>query len=217
MNNNEFLISYLISNEKKIFSDYLNEEQKKEYLLQFNTILSVQKIFNSNNKENLNNIKDIFDDIFSSLKNFSESKNNINVSKELFDQYEVLLFNYINTYHAGFNDILINNIQFTVNISNNNLLYRFFFIKMYLFHYLACLHFQIFDSKNKSIILENKNLKSNLISILKFLLNNESNITNENKIIFIKCFILCIMSLKLLIMMKYKIFLIILKKMIILY
>ena len=74
MNNNEFLFSYLISNEKKIFSDYLNEEQKKEYLLQFNTILSVQKIFNYNNKENLNNIKDIFDDIFSSLKNFSESK-----------------------------------------------------------------------------------------------------------------------------------------------
>ena len=199
-NSNQVLNSFFISNEKKIFSDYLNEEQKKEYLSQFNTILSVQKIFNNNNiKENLNYIKDIFDNIFSSLKNFSESNNNINISKELFDQYEYLLFNYIYTYHTGFNDILINNIQFTLNNNSNNsniFFYRLLFIKMYLFQYLTCIHFQIYDAKNKSIILDNKTLKNNLISILNYLLNNESNINNNNKLIFIKCFILCLIALK---------------------
>ena len=194
VNTNDILCSFLLSNEKKLFSDYLNEEQKHEYLSKYNNILSIQKIFNQNNKEYLNGIKDIFDNIFSTLKNFSESNNNINISKNLFDQYEFLLFNYINTYHIGFNDILINNIKFTIN--NNNLFYKLLFTKMYLFQYLTSIHFNIFDSKSKSVILDNKTLKDNLLSILNFLLNNETNINDINKIIYFKCFILCLLSLR---------------------
>ena len=164
--------------------------------MQFNCILFVQKIFNKNNKENLYNIKEIFDNIFSSLKNFAESNNDINVSKELFEEYEYLLFNYINTFRIGFNDILINNIQFTLNINNYNIFYRLLFIKMYLFDYLTCLHYQVFDIKNKSIILDNKTLKNNLLSVLNYLLTNESNITKNIKIIYFKCFVLCLMALK---------------------
>ena len=196
LNNNDILNMYLISNDKKLFSDYLDEDLKKEYLLQFNSILSVQKIFNRNNKENLYNIKDAFDNIFCSLKNFAESNNDININKELFEKYELLLYNYINTYHIGFNDILINNAQFILNINNNNLFYRLIFTKMYLFHYLACIYYQIFDINNKSIILENKTLHNNLISILNYLLSNESNIKNNNRILYFKCFILCLISLK---------------------
>ena len=194
LNNNEILNSFLISNEGKLFSDYLNIEQKKEYLSKFTTILYVQKVFIQNKKENLNNIKELFDNIFSTLKNFAESNNDIKITKELFEQYENLLFYYINTYSIGFNDILFNNVQFTLN--SNNFFYRLLFIKMYLFQYLTCIHFKIFDSNNKSSILENNILKNNLISIINYLLNNESNINEFNKIIFLKCLILCLISLK---------------------
>ena len=193
-NNNDNLNSFLISNGNKLFSDYLNEEQKKEYILKFNIILLVQKMFNLNKKQNLNDVKDVFDNIFSTLKNYANSKNDINMRKEFFEQYELLLFNYITTNNFGFNDILLNNIQFTLN-SSTNFLFRLLFIKMYLFQYLTCLHYNIFDLKNKALILENKNLKNNLISILNYLLDNESSINNVNKILYLKCFILCIMSL----------------------
>ena len=189
------LNSFFISNEKKLFSDYLNEEQKKEYLYKFNNILLIQKIFNKNIKQNINNIKDVFDNIFSTLKNFAETNNNINITKELFDLYELILFNYINTYHYGFSDIIMNNIQFTLNKNNNNLYFRLLFIKMYLFQYLTCLHYGIFDSKNKSLILENKNLQNNLISILNYIIYNGTNINNNNKIIYLKCLVLCMISL----------------------
>ena len=194
INKNEILNSFLILNDKKLFSDYLNEEQKIDYLTKFNTIISIQKLFIPNKKENINNIRDIFDNIFSTLKSFSISNNNINMSKELFSKYESLLFNYINTYYIGFNDILINNIQF--EISGNNLFYRLLFIKMVLFNYLTCLHFNIFDSNNKSMISENKTLKNNLLFILNYLLKNESNINDINKVIYFKCFILCVISLR---------------------
>ena len=198
MNNDDNLISYLISNEKKLFSDYLNEEQKIEFISNYITILSIKKLFNTNEKENLNDIKDIFDNIFSTLKNLFQSTTNINMSKKLFEQYEFLLFNYINTYHIGFNDILINDIKLNVNEnnSNNNFYYRLLFIKMYLFQYLTCLHFNIFDSSNKAMIIENKNLRNNLCSIIKYLLSNQMNINDGNTIIFFKCFILCLLSLR---------------------
>jgi len=65
---------------------------------------------------------------------------------------------------------------------------------MYLFQYLTCLHYNIFELNNKAIILENKNPQNNLVTILNYLLNNESNINDMNKILFLKCFILKISS-----------------------
>lgn len=192
--NNDNLNSFLISNGNKLFSDYLNEEQKKEYILKFNTILLVQKFFNLSKKQSLNDVKDVFDNIFSTLKTYSNSKNDVNLTRELFEQYELVLFHYITAYNFGFNDILINNIQTTLN-SSTNFIFRLLFIKMYLFQYLTCLHYNIFELKNKALILENKNLKNNLVSILNYLLDNESNINDANKILFLKCFILSIMSL----------------------
>ena len=192
--NNDNLNSFLISNGNKLFSDYLNEEQKKEYILKFNTILLVQKFFNLNKKQNLNEVKDVFDNIFSTLKTYANSKNDVNISRELFEQYELVLFHYITAYNFGFNDILINNIQTTLN-SSTNFIFRLLFIKMYLFQYLTCLHYDIFELKNKALILENKNLKNNLVSILNYLIDNESSINDTNKILFLKCFILSIMSL----------------------
>ena len=192
--NNDNLNSFLISNGNKLFSDYLNEEQKKEYILKFNTILLVQKFFNLNKKQNLNEVKDVFDNIFSTLKTYANSKNDVNISRELFEQYELVLFHYITAYNFGFNDILINNIQTTLN-SSTNFIFRLLFIKMYLFQYLTCMHYDIFELKNKALILENKNLKNNLVSILNYLIDNESSINDTNKILFLKCFILSIMSL----------------------
>ena len=61
---------------------------------------------------------------------------------------------------------------------------------MYLFQYLTCLHYNIFELNNKAIILENKNPQNNLVTILNYLLNNESNINDMNKILFLKCIIL---------------------------
>ena len=78
--NNNDLDSFLISNGNKLFSDYLNEEQKKECILKFNTILLVQKFFNLNKKQNLNGVKDDLDNIFCTLKTDANSKNNVNLT-----------------------------------------------------------------------------------------------------------------------------------------
>ena len=76
------------------------------------------------------------------IKDAFEANVNINISNELFIKYECLLFNYIDTYKIGFNDIFINQIQFIGN--NNNLSYKLMFIKMHLFNYVQYLfHYQL--------------------------------------------------------------------------
>ena len=194
LNNNEILNNYLLFNDKKLFSDYLNQEQKTEFINKFIIILLIQKIFLQKKKENIFLIKEVFDNIYITLKNFCNSNMDINIPKELFEKYESLLFNYINTYKDGFSDIFINEINFVNN--NNNLLYKLMFIKMYLFNYLVFLHYQIFENNNKYSITSNQTLKKNLIIINQFLLNNDININNINKIIYFKCFILNLISLK---------------------
>ena len=194
INNNEVLNNYLIFNDKKLFSDYLNEEQKKEFLNKFIIILSIQRIFLQKKKENISIIKDIFDNIYITLKNFCDANIDIKMTKDLFERFENLLFNYINTYKVGFGDIFINEIYFISN--NNNLLYKLMFIKMYLFNYLVFLHFQIFENNNKYPIISNPTLKNNLSKITQFLLNNDQNMNEINKIIYFKCFILSLISLK---------------------
>jgi len=194
VNNNEVLNSYILYNGKKLFSDYLKEEVKIEFINKFIIILNIQKVFLQKKEENIMKIKDAFDNIYITLKNFCEANVNINISNELFIKYESLLFNYIDTYKIGFNDIFINQIQFIGN--NNNLTYKLMFIKMHLFNYLTFLHFQIYENIDKSMIISNSTLKNNLVKIIQFLLSNSSNINEVNKIIYFKCFILCLISLK---------------------
>ena len=194
VNNNSMLNSFLLNNDKKLFSDYLNIEQKNEFINKFNKILLIQKIFLQNKKENVSFIKDIFDNIFITLKNFCNVNVDINMNKALFEKYEMLLFNYIDIYKSGFNDIFINEINFVEN--GTNFFYKLLFIKMYLFFYLIFLHFEIFTKNNKSTLISNAILKNNLVNIVQFLLNNDININESNKILFFKCLVLGLVSLK---------------------
>ena len=196
VNNNEMLNSFLLNNDKKLFSDYLNKEQKKEFINKFNKILLIQKIFLQNKKENIPIIKDIFENIFFTLKNFCNTNTDIKITKDLFEKYEMLLFNYIDIYKVGFNDIFINEIKFIEN--NHNFFYKLLFIKMYLFFYLIFLHYEIYtkNNNNKSNIFSNEILKNNLLNIVQFLLNNDSLINETNKILFFKCLVLGLVSLK---------------------
>ena len=196
VNNNETLNSFLLNNDKKLFSDYLSVEQKKEFINKFNTILLIQKIFLQNKKENVSIIKDIFDNIFITLKNFCNANVDINMNKALFEKYEMLLFNYIDTYKVGFNDIFINEIKFIEN--NNNFYYKLLFIKMYLLFYLIFLHFEIYtkNNNNKSTLISNTILKNNLLNMTQFLLNHDIHINEINKILFFKCLVLGLVSLK---------------------
>ena len=196
VNDNSMLNSFLLNNDKKLFSDYLNIEQKNEFINKFNKILLIQKIFLQNKKENVSFIKDIFDNIFITLKNFCNVNVDINMNKALFEKYEMLLFNYIDIYKSGFNDIFINEINFVEN--GTNFFYKLLFIKMYLFFYLIFLHFEIFtnNKNNKSTLISNTILKNNLVNIVQFLLNNDININESNKILFFKCLVLGLVSLK---------------------
>ena len=151
-------------------------------------------MFLEKKKENILLIKDVFDNIYITLKNFCDANIDIKIPKEFFEKFESLLFNYINTYKIGFNDIFINEIHFISN--NNNLLYKLMFIKMYLFNFIVFLHFQIFENNDKHSITSSKILKNNLTNISQFLLNNNTNINDTNKIIYFKCFILSLISLK---------------------
>ena len=195
INDNEILNNYLILNSQKIFSDYLTKEQKEEYINKFNIILNIQKIFLSEKKNNIIKIKEIFDNIFITLKNFCNSNIDINnIPFDFYEKYENIIFNYNNTYKIGFNDILINEIQFIQNSNNFN--YKLLFIKTLLFSYLSFLHYEIYNAKKEeNIINTNIILKNNLENITSFLINNDTKITEINKIMYYKCFILCLISL----------------------
>ena len=174
--NSNLIEDYINSNILKIFSSYIDQNSKKEILINIDCIMELNLIFKNYN--NVNN--DLFNDVYSNLKHLLKSNSN-NSFIEDFDLYEKILFNYISIFKSSFSDYLINEIELTN--SSQLIHYNLYFLKMYLFNLLTSIHFNIFTEKD---IMKNKRLIENLNYIYNFLNLNFAILNDINKNLLLK-------------------------------
>ncbi len=169
--NSNLIEDYINNNILKIFSSYINQNSKKEILLNINCIMELNMIFKNYN--NINN--DLFNDVHSNLKLLLKSNTN-NSFIEDFHLYETMLFNYISIFKYSFSDYLINEIEL---VNSSELIYfNLLFLKMYLFNLLSSIHYNVFTEKD---LMKNKTLINNMNYIFNFLNLNFSFLNEINK------------------------------------
>ena len=169
--NSNLIEDYINNNILKIFSSYIDQNSKKEILLNIDCIMELNMIFQNYN--NINN--DLFNDVYSNLKLLLKSTTN-NAFIEDFDLYEKILFNYISIFKSSFSDYLINEIEL---INSSNLIhFNLHFLKMYLFNLLSSIHYNVFTEKD---LMKNKTLINNMNYIFDFLNVNFSLLKHINQ------------------------------------
>ena len=182
ISSSEILDDYITNNISKIFSSYINENQKIDILNNINCIFEISLIFNNYSSPNF----DLLNDIYSNLKTMLKCCNNFFI--DCFYLYEKLLFNYISIFKKPFPDYLINEIEL-IN-TPQQLKYNLLFLKMYNFNLLSMIHFNIF--KNHELI-KNKTLFSNINYIYNYLINNYKSLNEINNILYLKNLTLCLL------------------------
>ena len=169
-------VEYINNNIEKIFSSYLTEENKIEIINNINDILKMCIFF----KATLDIPKDKFESMFFNLKKIylsvitdvqKENDNTITFFIEHFNQYGLILFNYIRLYNQGITDLVTNSFEINKNAfsTKNQYLYSMNYLKMSLFNLLTSIHYNIISEesiKNNNILRSNI---SNIFTLLKSL------------------------------------------------
>ncbi len=182
---NNIINEFIENNINKIFSDYIPKEIKLDILNDINIILELNQIFNF---ELNNNIFESFENIYLNLKNYLNNPESFDINS--FELYEILLFNYIKVFKKSINDIAFNELILNKELNINKFSLKF--IKMYLFNFLTCIHFNLFDYNS---IKNNKNIQNNLNIIFNFLTINKKELNDLDVLLYIKNLTLCLIGM----------------------
>ena len=182
---NNIINEFIENNINKIFSDYVPKEIKLDILNDLNIILELNQIFNFQLN---NNIEELFENIYLNLKKYLNNPESFDINS--FELYEILLFNYIKIFKKGINDIAFNELILNKELNINK--FSFKFIKMYLFNFLTCIHFNLFDLNS---IKNNKNIQNNLNMIFNFLIINKKELNDLDLLLYIKNITLCLIGM----------------------